>query len=127
MNINLTDENVYDIMSIAYTGIAYWAVLDNRGEEFDTEDYLDECMARILLEDKALGFIDIEEWEDGREEPNWYLTLDGLKEGIKEWKASGYDLYEAVDENGNIDCGRIDDETVDTLIQISMFGDIIFG
>ena len=70
------------------------------------------------------GTIVMYDREDGTK---YELTLDKLFSGIKQWYNNGYDEYNAVQENGTLDCGNIDSDMADIIIQFALFNDIIYG
>ena len=46
--------------------------------------------------------------------------------GIQRWIDCGYDMYGAVDGD-ELDCGSIDSECADCIIQLALFGEIVYG
>lgn len=123
INIKVTDEDVMDIMCSAIEGgIGYWACLDNTTKEFEDapkdEPYSETC-AKILLNGGGVWLVD----EDG----DYWLSLERLLIGIENWFKSGGDKYGAVCIDGTLDCGNIDAECADAIIQFALFDDIVYG
>ena len=46
--------------------------------------------------------------------------------GIQRWIDGGYDMYGAVDGE-ELDCGNIDSECADCIIQCALFNEVIYG
>lgn len=123
--VKVTEEDIDDVMCSAFEGgIGYWACLDNTGEEFenapDYEPYSETC-TKILLKGGVVKLINN---EDGK---LYTLNLDKLLNGIKRWVEIGGDVYGAVCKDGSLDCGNIDSECADCIIQLALFGEIIYG
>lgn len=115
--IKVTAEDIDDIMCIALTGfITYWA---------DAARPVGEFLGNELSEQISRGgTISIHE----EEENTWHDF--GLKEflkGIELWEKEGMDRYNAVDEEGNINAGKIDSEMGDMIIQYGIFGELVYG
>lgn len=121
--IKVTEEDIEDIMCTALEGgINYWAHYDRSDEEYlPYKDYDDEPFSelctRILLSGGWVWLID--------EDYNC-LTLDKLLTGIQRWIDGGYDMYGAVDGE-ELDCGSIDAECADAIIQFALFNEIVYG
>lgn len=132
----LTAGNIDDIMCTAIEGgIGYWAVLDNsttdweeteaklRQEQNDIPTY-SEVATTMLFEGKKIRFFDTDaettlvDKEDA--ESVWYLDLEKFTKGCR--------LYE--EKYGSI---RLKLETdfdandADAIIQLALFGEIVFG
>ena len=123
--VNVTEEDIDDIMCSAFEGgIGYWACLDNTSEEFenapDYESYSETC-TKILLKGGAVKLIDNEDWK------LYTLNLNRLLYGIVRWVEIGGDVYGAVRKDGSLDCGNIDSECADCIIQLALFGEIVYG
>ena len=114
-----TDEDMKDIVVTALEGgIGYWACLDNTTSEFkgvpkDTPTAF-WCW-KLLKEGKPLRFIDAEDVDEGE---TWWLTLQMLLNGIKLATEQGY-------WDGDVD--GMDANDADTVFQLAMFGDVIYG
>ena len=124
--IELTDEDITDLMITALEGgIGYWAVLDNTGEEYANApegEAVSETCARLLLKGEKVWFEDIEDGE------RWFLDMGKLKQGIELFLKHDYDIYRAFGyRRGRIDMANIDAERADIIIQLSLFGYVMFG
>ena len=126
INIKVTDEDVMDIMCSAIEGgIGYWACLDNTTKEFEDapkdEPYSETC-AKILLNGGGVWLMD-----DVDDDVKYLLSLERLLVGIENWFKSGGDKYGAVCIDGTLDCGNIDAECADAIIQYALFDDVVYG
>ena len=61
------------------------------------------------------------------EDGDYWLSLERLLVGIENWFKSGGDKYGAVCIDGTLDCGNIDAECADAIIQYALFDDIVYG
>ncbi|AKY03826.1 hypothetical protein AVT29_gp71 [Streptomyces phage Amela] len=117
----ITDENAQDIIdTAAYGGITYWAI------EPTQKDFADapEGTAATI--------------RDGEEDQVHYLTLDQVKKAYRKLlkneprivgpQVHGYikDSWAERDEDG-IDCGYIDADAADVIVQVAIFGEIVYG
>ena len=115
-----SDEDMVDIISSAVYDIGYWACIDNTTEDWQRvsaalpSDHTFEDIMWTLL--KTGQSIHIEDTED--DEESWDLTLEKLLNGIKL-------TIEKKCWNGNID--EIDGEVGDIILQMSLFGQIVYG
>ncbi len=125
-----------DILDIALEGgIGYWARLCNDGQDWeDAKKRIEErgedltyghIIADVLEHDKPVRFEDAEDDSDNPE--TWELTDVKLMTGALEFQAeklehdSSYDIAKAVDD------GDFDADDADSVIQLALFGDIIYG
>lgn len=122
--IKVTEDNIEDIMCTALEGgINYWCHYDRNDEEYlpymdyDDEPFSELC-AKILLDGGWFWLISLDEY--------FSFTLDKLMTGIQRWIDGGYDMYGAVDGE-ELDCGNIDSECADCIIQLALFGEIVYG
>ena len=123
--ISLTGEDIEDIIVTALNGgIGYWACLDNTRPEFDAvgkEDYLDVWTAKILMDGGTVYFLD----ENDRSEI-YELTLPKLMNGVRQFIEKGYDRY-GVFVHGTADLANFDADAADTVIQLALFDEVVFG
>ena len=116
INITLTDEDIDDIVCTALEGgICYWC---NKAEVVG--EYLGEYASEQISRGGTLLLYDNEDDEI------YELTLEKFIKGFKLWVVGGYDTYGAIND-GEVDCGEIDAEKADQIIQLSLFDEIIFG
>ena len=123
-NIKITEENISDILSSAiYGGIGYWAIIDNTGVEVNANESYEEVYTKILVGGGYIKVIDV----DVEDDPiTYWFNLNELLSGIQLWIELGMDRYGAV--NGNeLDCGNIDSECADCIIQLTLFDDVVYG
>lgn len=124
----LTDEDIEDIMVTALDGgIGYWACLDNTTSEFadQGDEYVETHAAKILMRGGTLCFIDDEEWRDGNE-VRYELTMDKLLLGIRKY-IEEYNRYDAFGAHGEIDLCELDAMEADLIIQLAVFGEVVYG
>lgn len=117
MTVELTQEDVDDIMCGALEGgINYWC---NKAEVVESE-YYGEYASEQISRGGSLRLYDSEEDEV------YVLDLEKFITGFKSWLANGYDTHGAV-QAGKIDCCNIDAEDADQIVQMALFGDVIYG
>ena len=116
-NIFLRVQDIDDIMVSALEGgITYWADAADVIEEKRVADWGHEQIAR----DGVLLIHDFEEDE------TYELTLAKFLNGFKLWFENGHDSCGAVSAH-EVDCGLIDGNDADGIIQYALFGDWIYG
>lgn len=125
INVKVTDEDIEDIIVTAIEGgIGYWCCLDNTGDEYENapeDEPVSITATKILLNGGKLKLID--EYDDNK---RYEMDLDDLIYGIETWKKYGYDHYSAITADG-IDCGFIDAECADAIIQFAIFSTCQYG
>jgi hypothetical protein len=117
----ITDDNVQDIIdTAAYGGITYWAI---EPTQKDFADAPDDAVATI---------------RDGEEGKVHHLTAEQVKKAYRKLLKNeprivgpmvhGYivDSWKDRDEDG-IDCGHIDADAADVIVQVAIFGEIVYG
>lgn len=126
LKLNISEEDVTDLMCNAIEGgIGYWACLDNRDSIYHDPCHKEmayaETAAEILINGGEVVFID--EYDDDK--PVLKLTLDKLLKGLTKWLEE-YDHYGAVDGK-ELDFCNIDADGADSIIQLALFDDIVYG
>ena len=115
--IKLTQEDIDDIVCTALEGgINYWCC-----EAEVVGDYLGEYASDQISRGGKLKLYDAES------DDVWELNLDNFLKGFKLWVKEGYDQYDAVQEDGTVDCCEIDAACADEIIQFALFDEIVFG
>lgn len=114
--IRLTEEDIDDIMCSALEGgICYWACeAEVLGAYFGT--YASEQIARggtLLI-------------HDAESDDCWDLTLEKFLEGVKLWYTTGM-AGNAIHADGTLDTYDIDGAAADTIVQLALFGELVFG
>lgn len=111
---NVTNEELRDFFTDALkTGIPYWAMVDkSRQPDFwggydSNVEYASEYAYGKMKEDVALKIVDR---EDGDE---YFVTLDSIKRVLSGQTRFDFENYDA--------------EDCDWVMQMAMFGEIIFG
>lgn len=115
--IKVTEEDIDDIMSTALEGgINYWC---NKAEVFGKR--LGEYASEQIARGGVLKLYDTEENE------MHVLTRSRLLKGIKQAIEGNYfACYNWFDGNA-IDTCMVDAEVADVIIQLALFGDIVYG
>ena len=115
----LTQQDVDDIMASALEGgINYWCSEAEVVEERRCADWGHEQIAR----GGALVLHDVEDIDE-----KWELDLEKFLNGFKLWVEQGLDEYGAVQKDGTVDCCQIDAACADEIVQLALFGEVMFG
>lgn len=66
---------------------------------------------------------------DNEEDATYELTKAKLLQGIRMYaeQPKSSDIFEVIDHELHIDCGMVDAEVADAIIQYALFGEIIYG
>lgn len=116
--IYLTEEDIDDIMVAALEGgINYWCRRAEVVEDRRCADWGHEQIAR----GGALILWDVES------DDKWELNLEKFLHGFKLWVENGMDEYDAVQDDGSVDCCEIDACCADEIVQLAVFGEVIYG
>lgn len=144
ITIKITKEDVVDILSSAIGGIGYWGeIVPNDRQYEETRDWLrknaesdyddgeicyEDVIAQILFNGKSVTIRDI---EDDKE--SW-LSLSNLAQGIQTAFREGYySSYNWLVPDGDgfgkwhLETSQIDSEVADVIIQLSVWGEIVYG
>ena len=117
-DIKLTTEDIDDIMVAALEGgCNYWCSEAEVVEDRRCADWGHEQIAR----GGALIFHDIEDYDE-----KWGLDLKKFLKGFKLWMEQGLDEYGAVQKDGSVDCCQIDAACADEIVQLALFGEIVY-
>ena len=122
IKIHLTQQDVDDIMVSALEGgICYWC------DRVTVEgEYLGEYASEQISRGGMLKVHVTEPFDD--QDTEWYeLGIEKFTQGFRLWLENSGDSYGAVSCDGKVDCGEIDAECADAIIQYALFGEIIFG
>jgi hypothetical protein len=118
INYMLTAQDIDDIMVGALEGgINYWC-----GCAEVVGDYLGEYASEQISRGGTLKLYDIED-----EDEVYELTLEKFLNGFKLWIENGYDEYGALQQDGTVDCCEIDAACADAIVQLALFGEIVFA
>lgn len=118
IDVLVTNEDIDDIMCSALEGgICYWC-----DEAVVVGDYLGEYAHEQISRGGILKLYD-------REEEEWYiLNREKFISGIEQYLAEfGTDCIGYLNENWRIDCGLVDGEAADSIIQYALFNSIVYG
>ena len=141
LTIKITKEDVVDILSSAIDGIYYWGRIVPNNEQYkeakkwireneepDYEICYEEVIAQILFDGKSVTVRDIE-----GDQESW-LSLSNLSYGIRKAFQEGYysDYNWLVPDGGgsnkwHLEPDQIDAEVADVIIQLAVFGQVVYG
>ena len=117
INFKLDMQDVDNIMACALEGgINYWC---NKAKVIG--EYLGEYASEQISKGGTLELYDSEEDEV------YKLNIEKFMQGFKAWIENGYDCNGAVSANGKVDTGMIDADDADTIIQLALFDEIVYG
>lgn len=117
LNIELTQEDIDDMMTTALEGgINYWC---DKAEVIEDE-YYGEYASEQISRGGSLRLYDSETNQ------TYILNLEKLTNGFKIWAEKGYDRHDVIINSG-IECGNLDANAADGIIQCALFGDIMYG
>lgn len=112
-----TQQDVDDIMVSALEGgITYWC-----REAEVVGEYLGEYASNQISRGGKLIL------HDAESNDKWELDIEKLMQGMKLWVEKGDDRYHAIQPDGSVDCGEIDGEMADLIVQYALFGEVVFG
>lgn len=116
--VRVTDEDIDDIMSSALDRISYWCgACEVKGGKY-LGDYASEQISRG-------GTLILYEAED---DGKWELTKEKFIEGLKIYfRNYPLDVLDVLDGSLIIDCGMVDGEVADTIVQYALFGELVYG
>lgn len=113
----LTADDIDDIMTCALEGgINYWCSKAKVVGEYRGE-YASEQISRG-------GTLEL---YDSEEDEVYELNIEKFMQGFKTWIENGYDYNGALSTNGKVDTSLIDANDADTIIQFSLFDEIVYG
>lgn len=119
LQIVVTQEDIDDIMVSALEGgINYWcSTAKVEGK------YLGEYASEQISRGGRIWLYDTEE------DKVWPLTKEMLLAGIRKYaeQPKHSDIFEVMDHELHIDCGMVDAEVADSIIQYAIFSDVIYG
>lgn len=121
LNVELvvTQEDMYDIMCGALAGgINYWC-----DEAEVVGDYLGHYASEQISRGGQLKLYDFEA------EEKYILTKEKLLEGIKKYcqEPTRCNIVEQIDGKFVLDCCNADAEVCDAIVQLALFGEVIYG
>ena len=117
----LTQQDIDDIMVSALEGgINYWC-----RRVVVQGDYLGEYASEQISRGGKLAVWLDEPFEDDK--TCYMLDRDKFLAGFKLWVEQGLDEYGAVQKDGTVDCCQIDAACADEIVQLALFGEVMFG
>lgn len=120
--VRVTVEDIDDIMCSALEGgICYWADAAKVDEDHRASEWGHEQIARGGM----LSIHVVEPFDDGKE---WYvLTLDKFLRAVNRWLENNPDVLVPENDWYRIDCGQVDAMRADCIVQLALFGEVVFG
>lgn len=113
----VTQEDIDDIMAGALEGgITYWCCK----AEVVEDDYYGEYASEQISRGGSLCLYDNETDE------KYVLTLDKFLKGIRLAIKDGY-RNDWFSDDARLDCGMIDGEAADIIVQMALFGEVVYG
>lgn len=113
----LTADDIDDIMACALEGgINYWCSKAKVIGEYRGE-YASEQVSRG-------GILELYDAED---DEVYLFDIKKFMQGFEAWIENGYDYNGAVSANGKVDTSLIDAGDADTIIQLALFDEIVYG
>lgn len=122
-SIQVTQQDIDDIMVAALEGgITYWADAAVVPGDRRVADWGHEQIAR----GGVLRIHTTEPWD--KDDTEWYeLTREKLLDGIKKaYEGSYYTDYDWCDGQ-TLDCCQVDAEVADAIVQLALFGEVVYG
>ena len=117
LNITVTSEDIDDIMATAREGgINYWC-----DKATVVGNYLGEFASEQIARGGTLKL------HDAEENKNHLLTRDGLLKGIKMAIENNYFTDYGWHNGKELDTCNVDAEVADVIIQLAIFGDVVYG
>ena len=120
MEVTITQEDVDDIMATALEGgITYWCC-----EAEVVGEYLGKYASDQISRGGILKLYDNEEDEV------YELTLEKFKKGVMMYLSDPQAPYNIIDiDKGDyiLDCGMVDGDVADMIVQYALFGEVMFG
>lgn len=120
MEVTITQEDVDDIMATALEGgITYWCC-----EAEVVGEYLGKYASDQISRGGILKLYDNEEDEV------YELTLEKFKKGVMMYLSDPQAPYNIIDgDRGDyiLDCGMVDGDVADMIVQYALFGEVMFG
>ena len=140
----MSDKTLCNILQIAIEGgINYWCrsviVWDNDNEEHIKVSKLPEhCMMDDFIKEKLTSNIfNFDKWEDADYDKYWlrFILSEPFENGELEYDIDYHDLVDAVEiwMNDNkfvslgVDGDNLDAGDCDSIVQIALFGKVVFG
>ena len=116
-DVNVTDQDIDDIMVTALEGGINYHVgeVEVKNKDYKGGKYASDVISRggeLILHD-----MESEEYTRTLSKENF---IEGLTKFLNEHT-------EIIDADGSIDCGAIDADYADVIIQYAVFGELIFG
>ena len=117
INFKLNMQDIDDIMACALEGgINYWC-----SEAKVIGEYLGEYASEQISRGGILELYDTEDDEV------YLFDIKKFIQGFEAWVENGYDYNGAVSANGKVDTSLIDADDADTIIQLALFDEIVYG
>jgi hypothetical protein len=117
-NLKVTQQDIDDIMCAALEGgISYWC-----GRAEVVGEYLGEYASEQISRGGTLKLYDCEDMDEVYE-----LDITKLLNGIKKAYEGGYYAEYEWCDGEKLDTCQVDAEVADVIVQIALFGDVVYG
>lgn len=119
----ISDQDIKDLMSSAIdSGIGYWCPgtkIVTHGENEEQQEFPSEQLGETLVKGGTIAFAEDEEEAGDPKKYVWHeMTLDTLTKGFQKY---------FLRQNASTDSGDWDSEHSDVIVQLAIFGEIIYG
>jgi len=117
LKVDIKDQDIDDIMVTALEGgINYWC---GRVRPFNNDYKGGDYASDVISRGGSLILTDVED-----EDETWELTKKKFLSGLSKFLVRN---SEPVMDDNTLDCGMIDAEGADMIIQYALFNEIVFG
>lgn len=113
--LHVTKQDVDDIMAAALDQIGYWCDNVVVPDNVYLGSYASDQVARG-------GYLKLY-YEDESDVLDIFKLIDGMKKFYSE----GYDIYHSLQPDCTINTCNIDGEMADTIVQLALFGEVVYG
>ena len=117
LEVHVTSEDIDDIMAAAMDSITYWCC---KAKVVGDYNWLNEYASDQISRGNSLILYDAESND------KWELTLDKFLNGLKLAIEQGIGISINV-ADGSIDTAEIDGAYADAIVQLALFGEVVFG
>lgn len=115
-SIKVTDDDLIDIMASIMTGIAYWARDCEKVDKTDKGEFYESAITKH-------GFYITEDETDER----FVLDKETILKGLDLYINGDYEYSNDLLDGESLDCSMIDDCVSDCIVQLGIFGELIYG
>lgn len=114
--IKVTNDDLIDIMASVMTGVAYWARDCEKIDKSDKGEFYESAITKH-------GFYITEDETDER----FVLDKETILKGLDLYINGDYEYSNDLLDGNSLDCSMIDDCVSDCIVQLGIFGELIYG